>query len=107
MIFNSYFQIKKCFVQKSLIKMKKNIANNCIMLTLQISMWTKFKMLAAMLLLLNYIKIPLSMIFLKLLVIIGLKESSGIKKLKIIKIKDKIKRKKKKKRSKKKRIRSY
>jgi hypothetical protein len=70
-------------------------------------MWTKFKMLAAMLLLLNYIKIPLSMIFLKLLVIIGLKESSGIKKLKIIKIKDKIKRKKKKKRSKKKRIRSY
>ncbi len=69
------------------------------MLTLQISMWTKFKMLAAMLLLLNYIKIPLSMIFLKLLVIIGLKESSGIKKLKIIKINDKIKRKKKKKRS--------
>lgn len=57
-------------------------------------MWTKFKMLAAMLLLLNYIKIPLSMIFLKLLVIIGLKESSSIKK-KPKKIKDKIKRKKK------------
>lgn len=91
MSFNKYFQLKKCFIQNYSIKMKKNIRNFYIELTLQILTWKKLKMRGVMWQLLNFIKIQLLMTFLKRLVSTGSKELIGIKKPKIKKISSSIK----------------